>query len=41
LAITNYRISLNSNNLNAVNLKLAKAYELNQQFSKSLDIYKS
>ena len=40
LAVTNYRISLNSLNSNEVQLKLGKAYEFNNNYQESISIYK-
>ncbi|MBD0833031.1 histidine kinase [Aestuariibaculum sediminum] len=39
LAVSNYRISLQSRNLNEVNIKLAKAYKLNKNYQESLALY--
>lgn len=39
LAVTNYRISLQSANLNEVYLKLAKAYTLNKNYQESVTTY--
>lgn len=41
LAVSNYRISLQSNNNNVVKLKLAKAYQLNKNYQESIQTYKS
>ena len=40
LAVTNYRISLNSLNANEVQLKLGKAYEFNNNYQESISVYK-
>ncbi|MCF7559232.1 histidine kinase [Sabulilitoribacter multivorans] len=39
LAVSNYRISLQSRDGNAVRLKLAKAYRLNKNYQESLEVY--
>ena len=39
LAVTNYKISLQNVNSNDVQLKIAKAYELNKNYQESLDAY--
>lgn len=41
LAITNFRISLQNVETNNVQLKLAKAYELNRNYQESISIYES
>ncbi|KJD32471.1 histidine kinase [Tamlana nanhaiensis] len=41
LAVTNYRISLQSNTANTTKLKLAKAYRLNKNYQESLETYNS
>ncbi|WP_406684999.1 histidine kinase [Seonamhaeicola sp. MEBiC1930] len=39
LAVSNYRISLENNNINEVKLKLAKAYKENRNYQESLELY--
>ena len=39
LSVTNYRISLQNSETNAVKLKLAKAYEYNKNYQESLETY--
>jgi len=41
LAVSNYRISLQSNTINTVQIKLAKAYQLNKNYQESIQTYKS
>ncbi len=41
LAVSNYRISLQNNTTNETLIKLAKAYDLNKNFQKSIDTYNS
>ncbi|ULC59387.1 histidine kinase [Flaviramulus sp. BrNp1-15] len=41
LAVSNYRISLQNVNTNAVKLKLAKAYRANKNYQESLEVYNS
>ncbi|MWW26173.1 histidine kinase [Algibacter lectus] len=41
LAVSNYRISLQSTNSNEVSLKLANAYKLNKNYQESIQTYKA
>ena len=41
LAVSNYRISIQNVNSNAVKLKLAKAFEFNKNYQESIDVYSS
>ena len=41
LAVSNYRISLQSSNSNEVSLKLANAYKLNKNYQESIQTYKA
>tara|TARA_R110002050_G_scaffold184989_4_gene318858 strand:- start:34066 stop:36228 length:2163 start_codon:yes stop_codon:yes gene_type:complete len=40
LAVSNYRISIQNRETNAVNLKLASAYKLNKNYQESIETYK-